>query len=42
MYASAGMASFRDLYSPEQVRMIHAHLIREQGRLFREEQAGKK
>jgi quinohemoprotein ethanol dehydrogenase len=39
MYASGGMASFRDRYTPEQVRMIQAHLIREQGRLYREEQA---
>lgn len=37
-YAQSGMASFRDLYTPEQVRMIHAHLIREQRRLYREEQ----
>ena len=39
LYASGGMASFRDRYTPEQVRMIQAHLIREQGRLHREEQA---
>jgi hypothetical protein len=36
------MASFRDRYNPEQVRMIQAHLIREQGRLYREEQPGEK
>ena len=37
IYANGGMASFRDLYSPEQVRMLHAYLIREQGTLYREE-----
>lgn len=36
---SAGMASFADRLSPEQVRMIQAHLIREQGALRAEEQA---
>jgi quinohemoprotein ethanol dehydrogenase len=38
-YASAGMASFADLLTPEQVGAIHAYLIREQGRLYAEEQA---
>jgi hypothetical protein len=33
------MASFADRFSPEQVRMIQAHLIREQGALRAEEQA---
>lgn len=43
LYASGGMASFRDRYTPDQVRMLQAHLIREQGRLHLEEQtAGKK
>ena len=37
---AGGMASFADLYSPEQVRMIHAYLIREQGKLRAEERAG--
>jgi hypothetical protein len=35
------MASFADLLSPEQVRMIQAYLTREQGRLREEERAGK-
>ena len=39
--APAGMASFADIYTPEQVRMIHAYLIREQGRLRKEEESGK-
>lgn len=33
------MASFADLFSPEQVRMIRAYLIREQAVLRAEEQA---
>jgi quinohemoprotein ethanol dehydrogenase len=36
---SAGMASFADRFSPEQVRMIQAHLIREQGALRVEERS---
>jgi quinohemoprotein ethanol dehydrogenase len=38
---ASGMASFADLFSPEQVRMIQAYLIREQGRLRAEEQGGR-
>ena len=40
-YASSGMAGFGDVYTAEQVRAIHAYLIREQGRLYGEEQAAK-
>ncbi|HET9515515.1 MAG TPA: PQQ-dependent dehydrogenase, methanol/ethanol family [Gemmatimonadales bacterium] len=36
---NSGMASFADLFSPEQVRMIHAYLIREQAVLRAEDQA---
>jgi quinohemoprotein ethanol dehydrogenase len=39
--APSGMASFADIYTPEQVRMIQAYLIREQGRLRKEEESGK-
>ena len=39
-FKAGGMASFADLYSPEQVRMIHAYLIREQGKLRVEERSG--
>jgi quinohemoprotein ethanol dehydrogenase len=40
-YRASGMASFADLLSPEQARMIQAYLIREQKRLREEELAGK-
>lgn len=36
--APMGMASFADLYSEDQVKAIHAYLIREQRRLRQEEQ----
>jgi quinohemoprotein ethanol dehydrogenase len=35
--AANGMASFRDVLSPEQARMIHAHLLREQRLLYEDQ-----
>jgi quinohemoprotein ethanol dehydrogenase len=35
--ASAGMASFADVLTPEDAAAIHAFLVREQGKLYRRE-----
>lgn len=35
-----GMSSFADIFSPDDVKAIHAHVVREQRRLWEEERAG--